>query len=98
MRGCAFSRMYINICNCDMFSVVNVYLYHLKLCVVCINGRSYVCCAECYVVFNKCDEPNSCLVQHIGAHCCEHMYFVCSGLRGDLGFLNCDVIRMTCRE
>ena len=25
-----------------MFSVVNVYLDHLKLCVVCINGRRYV--------------------------------------------------------
>ena len=23
----------------DMFSVVNVYLYYLKLCVVCIDGR-----------------------------------------------------------
>ena len=26
--------MYINVCNCDMFSVVNVYLDHLKVCVV----------------------------------------------------------------
>ena len=26
--GCAVSRRYIHICNCDMFSVVNVYLYH----------------------------------------------------------------------
>ena len=34
---------------CDMFSVVNVYLDHLKFCVVCINGRRYVCCGECYV-------------------------------------------------
>ena len=30
--------------NCDMFTVVNVYLDHLKFCVVCINGRRYVCC------------------------------------------------------
>ena len=30
-------RMYINICNCDMFSVANVYLDHFKFCVVCIN-------------------------------------------------------------
>ena len=36
--GCAVSRRYINVCNCDMFSVVNVYLDHLKFCVVCING------------------------------------------------------------
>ena len=39
------SRRYINVCNCDMFSVVNVYLDHLKLCVVCIVGRRYVCCS-----------------------------------------------------
>ena len=37
VRGCAVSR-YIKVCNCDMFSVVNVYLDHLKFCVVCING------------------------------------------------------------
>ena len=35
-----------------MFTVVNVYLDHLKFCVVCINGRRYVCCGECYVVSN----------------------------------------------
>ena len=39
-RGCAVSRKYIHVCNCDMFSVVNVYLDHLKFCVVCTNGRS----------------------------------------------------------
>ena len=44
VRGCAVSRKYINVCNCDMFSVVNVHLYHLKFCVVCINNRRYVCC------------------------------------------------------
>ena len=38
VRGCDVSRRYINICNCDMFSVVNVYLDHLKFCVVCIAG------------------------------------------------------------
>ena len=44
-----------------MFSVVNVYLYYLKLCGVCINGRS-----ECNAVSNECNEPTSCLVQPIG--------------------------------
>ena len=34
--GCAVSWMYIDVCCCDMFSVVNVYLDHLKFCVVCI--------------------------------------------------------------
>ena len=37
VRGCGVSRRYIDVCYCDMFSVVNVYLDHLKLCVVCIN-------------------------------------------------------------
>ena len=77
-----------------MFSVVNVYHNHLKFCDVCINGRRYVCCGECYVVYDECDEPISCLVQQIVAHCCEVMYFGCFDFRGDLGFLNCDDICM----
>ena len=52
MRGCAVSRRYIDVCNCDVFSVVNVYHDHLKLCVVCIYGRMYVCCNECSAVCN----------------------------------------------
>ena len=66
--GCAVSRRYIDVCYCDMFSVVNVYLDHLKFCVVCINGRRYVCCSECNVVSNECNESTSCLVQAVGAH------------------------------
>ena len=34
VHGCAVSRKYINVCNCDMFSVVNLYLDHLKFCAV----------------------------------------------------------------
>ena len=67
--GYAVSRRYIDICYCDMFSVVNV--DHMTLCVVCINSRRYVCCGECYFVSKVCDEPTSCLVQPIGSHCCE---------------------------
>ena len=52
VRGCAVSRRYINVCNCDMFSVVYVYPDHLKLRVVCIYGRRYVCCSECNGVSN----------------------------------------------
>ena len=81
--------MYIDICYCNMFSVVNVYLDHLKFCSVCINSRRYVCCSECDVVSNECNEPTSCLVQPISAYCCEVMYFGCLGFRGELGFLNC---------
>ena len=39
-----------------MFSVVNVYLDHLKFCVMCINSRRYVCCSECDVVSNECND------------------------------------------
>ena len=57
MHGCSVSRRYINVCNCDLFSVVNVYLDHLKFCGVCIDGQMYVCCSECNVVSNECNEP-----------------------------------------
>ena len=89
VRGCAVTRRYINVCNCDMFGVVNVYLDHLKFCGVCINGRRYVCCRECNVISN---EPTSSLVQPIGTHGGEVMYFWCVYFRGVLGFLNCDDI------
>ena len=49
-RGCNVSRRYITICNCDMFSVVIVYIDYLKFCVVCINSRRYVGCSECSVI------------------------------------------------
>ena len=75
VRGCPVSRRYINVCNCDMFSVVNVYPDHLKVCVVCIVGRRYVCCSECNVVFNEYNHPTSCLLQPIGTHGGAVMYF-----------------------
>ena len=77
-------EVYINVYNCDLFSVVNVYLDHLKLCVVCINGRRYVCCSEYNVVSNECNEPTSCIVQPIGTHGHEVMYFGCFCFRGSL--------------
>ena len=55
--GCAVLRRYIDVCSWDVFSVVNVYLDHLKFCVVCINGRRYICCSECNIVSDECDEP-----------------------------------------
>ena len=76
----AVSRRNIDVCNCDVFSVVNVYVDHLKFCVMCINGRRYVCCSECNVVSNE--------------HCGKFMYFWSVCLRGELGFLNCDDICM----
>ena len=90
--GCAVSRRYIDVWYCAMFSVVNVYLDDLKLCGVCINGRRYVCCGECYGVSDECDEPTSCLVQPFVAHPCKVMYFGRFDFRVELGFLNCDDI------
>ena len=94
VRGCAVSRRYINVCNCDMFSVVNVYLDNLKFCVVCINGQWYVCCSECNIVSKECKEPTPCLVHPISMHSGEVMYFGCVCFRGELGFLNFDDICM----
>ena len=51
VHGCAVSRRYINVFNSDnsnVFNVVNMYHDHLKFCVLCINGRKYDCCSECY--------------------------------------------------
>ena len=64
------------------------------MCVVCINGRRYVCFSVCNVVSNKCNEPTPCLVQPIGTHGGEVMYVGCVCFRGELGFLNCHVIYM----
>ena len=91
VRGCAVSRRYINVCNCDMFSVVNVYLGFLKFCVVCIDCRMYVCCSECNGVSIECNEPTYCLFQPIGTHGGEVMHFC---FRGELAFLNSDYICM----
>ena len=86
VRGCAVSRRYINVCNCDMFSVVKVYLDHLTFCVVCNDGRRYVCCSECNVVFNECNEHTSFHVQTIGTHGGKVMYFGCVCFRDELVF------------
>ena len=66
-----------------------MYLDHLKFCVVCINGLMYVCCNECNVVSDECDDPTPCLVQPLGG---EVMYFWSICFWGEIGFLNCDVI------
>ena len=60
-----------------MFSGVIVYLDHLRFCVVCIDGRRYVCYSECNVVSNVCNEPTSCRVQTVGTHGDEVMYVGC---------------------
>ena len=88
VRGCAVSRRYIDVCYCDMFSVVNVYLDHLKFCVVCINGRRYVCCSECNVVSNKCFEPTPALCNlsvRTVVKLCTFGVFACRGIGSESG-------------
>ena len=75
LRGCAVSKSYIDVCNCDMFSGVNVYIDNFKLCVVCMYGRMCVCCCECNVLYNKCNEVTPCHVQLIDLHGGKIMYF-----------------------
>ena len=67
-----------------------MYHDHLKFCVVCIAGHMYVCCSEYNGISNKCHEPTSCLLQPIGKHGGEVMYFGYVCFRGDIVFLNCD--------
>ena len=66
--------------------LINVYVF----IVLCINGRKYVCCSECNVVSDECNEPISCLVQPIGTHGGEVMYFCGVCFRDEIGLLNCD--------
>ena len=44
VHGCAVSRRYIHVhvCNSDVFSIVNMYLDHLMLCVIMVEGTSVV--------------------------------------------------------
>ena len=42
MHGCGVSRRYIDVCYCDMFRVVNVYLDYLKFGVLIVYGISVV--------------------------------------------------------
>ena len=46
------------------------------------------------VVSNECNESTSCIVQPIGTHGGECMYFACVCFWGEFGSLNCDDICM----
>ena len=59
---------------------------------MCINDQRYVCCSECIVVSNECNDATPCLVQPISSHGGEVMNFGCVCFKGELGFLNCDDI------
>ena len=61
------------------------------LCVLIVEGMSVVVNVMLSLMSVM---PTSCLVQPIGAHYCEVMYFWCIGFRGELGFFNCDDVCM----
>ena len=94
MCRCAVSRRYIDVCYCDMFSGVNVYLDHLKFCIVCINGQRYVCCGECYVVSDECVSLPPALCNLLLRTVVKLCTFGCLDFGGEFGFLNCDDICM----
>ena len=77
-----------------MFSVVNVYLDNLKFCVVCIGGRSYVCCSECNIVSNNCMSPPPARCNLSARTVVKLCTLGVFAVRGELGFLNCDDICM----
>ena len=52
--------------------------------------QRYVSFSEYNVVSYECHVPTSCLVQPIGTHAGDVMYFGCVYFRVELGFLNCD--------
>ena len=60
VRGCDVSRRKINVCNCDMFSVINVYLDHLKLCVLMVEGMSVVVNVILYLMSVMCPHTALC--------------------------------------
>ena len=57
-----------------------------------VEGMSVV--VNIMLSLNECNEPTSCLVQPIGTHGGEVMYFGCVCFTGELGFLNGDGICM----
>ncbi len=82
MLGCGVARRYVNVCDGDGFSAINVYLDQLKFYIVCVDGRRYVCCSECYVVFYESDEPTPSFVRPVGPHGGVILYFRCFSFLG----------------
>ena len=76
---------------------INLHIQNIAvLCVLIVEGMSVV--VNVMLSLMNVMSPTSCIVQPIGAHCCEVMYFGCVGFRGELGILNCDDVCMVCRE
>ena len=61
------------------------------LCVLIVEGMYVVVNV---MLSNECNVPTPYLMQPIGTHGGEVMYFWCVCFKGELGFLNCDDICM----
>ena len=93
MPGCAVSRRYKNVCNFDMFSVVNVYLDHLKFCVMCIDREGMSVVVNVMLSLMSVISPPPALY-NLSARTVVKLCTLGVCFRGELGFLNCDDICM----
>ena len=92
--GCAVSRRYISVCNSDVFSVVSMYLDHLKLCVLMVESMSVVVNVMLSPTSVMSTPPDLCdLSVRTEVKLCTFGFFT---LVDELGFLNCDDICMCC--
>ena len=60
-----------DVCCSVMFgTLVGVFVFSVMWSELLMTSAisRYVCCSECDVVSNECNEPTSCLVQPISAH------------------------------
>ena len=57
---------------CLVLLMCTLTIWSSVLCVLIVEG---MCCSECDVFSNECNEPTSCFVQPIDAQSCEVMYF-----------------------
>ena len=87
VRGCAVSRRYINVFNCDMFGIVNVYLDHLKFCVLMVE-RLYVVVNALLCLMSVMSPPP------VLCNLSARTYFWCVCFSCQLGILKCDNICM----
>ena len=60
---------------------------------LCINSRRYVCCSECNVVSNECNEPTSYPILSVRT-AVKLCILAVLALRVSLVFLNCDDVCM----
>ena len=89
--GCAVTRRYVDVCYCDMFSVVNVYLDDLKFCVFMVEGMSVVVNIMLSLMSVMSLPPAMCnLSLHTVVKLCTLFFY----FRGELRFLNCDDVCM----